>query len=42
MSRREFTKAVQRSALERADGRCEGTLPNGERCPCALQIGRFH
>jgi 5-methylcytosine-specific restriction enzyme A len=42
MSRREFTKAVQRAALVRAEGRCEGTLVDGERCPCALQAGRFH
>lgn len=42
MSRREFTKAVQRIALARADERCEGTLADGGRCPCALQAGRFH
>lgn len=42
MSRREFTKAVQRAALAHADGRCEGLLTGGERCPCTLQVGRFH
>jgi 5-methylcytosine-specific restriction enzyme A len=42
MARREFSKAVLRAALERADGRCEGELADGGRCPCALQVGRFH
>lgn len=42
MSRLEFTEAVQRAALARADGRCEGTLAHDERCPCTLQVGRFH
>lgn len=42
MARREFSKAVLRAALARADGRCEGVLPDGGRCPCALQVGRFH
>lgn len=41
MARREFGKAVLRAALARADGRCEGRLADGSRCPCALQIGRF-
>ncbi|MCJ2087487.1 HNH endonuclease [Methylobacterium sp. E-005] len=42
MARREFSKAVLRAALARADGRCEGLLKDGSRCPCALQVGRFH
>lgn len=42
MGRREFSKAVLRSALARAEGRCEGRLADGGRCPCALQTGRFH
>lgn len=42
MARREFSKAVLRTALARADGRCEGVLTDGGRCPCALQVGRFH
>jgi len=42
MARREFSKAVLRAALARADGRCEGVLTDGSRCPCALQVGWFH
>ncbi|MDP4006941.1 HNH endonuclease signature motif containing protein [Methylobacterium sp. NEAU K] len=42
MARREFSKAVLRAALARADGRCEGMLTDGSRCPCTLQVGRFH
>ncbi|URD37936.1 HNH endonuclease [Methylobacterium tardum] len=42
MARREFSKAVLRAALARAGGRCEGVLPDSSRCPCALQVGRFH
>ena len=42
MGRHEFSKAVLRAALARADGRCEGSFENGGRCPCALQVGRFH
>lgn len=42
MVRREFSKAVLRAALARPDGRCEGVLTDGSRCPCALQVGRFH
>ncbi|MGT2481426.1 HNH endonuclease signature motif containing protein [Methylobacterium oryzae CBMB20] len=42
MARREFSKAVLRAALNRADGQCEGLLTDGNRCPCALQVGRFH
>ncbi|MCJ2017992.1 HNH endonuclease [Methylobacterium sp. E-065] len=30
-----------RAAFARADGRCEGRLTDGSRCPCALQAGRF-
>ena len=41
MSRREFSKRVQRDAFMRAAGRCEGILDTGERCPCKLQVGRF-
>lgn len=41
MKRQEFGKAVLRAALARADGRCEGQLADGSRCPCALQTGRF-
>jgi 5-methylcytosine-specific restriction endonuclease McrA len=39
--RRNFSKAVQRDALARAKGQCEAALPSGERCPCALQTGRY-
>lgn len=42
MARREFNKAVLRAALTRADGRCEGQLTDASRCPCRLQVGRFH
>jgi hypothetical protein len=41
MARTNFTKAVQRQAIARAAGQCEGLLPTGERCPCRLQPGRF-
>ncbi|MFY9293302.1 MAG: HNH endonuclease signature motif containing protein [Methylorubrum rhodinum] len=41
MARREFSKPVRRQARDRAAGRCEAELPNGERCPCALVAGRF-
>ncbi|AWB21204.1 HNH endonuclease [Methylobacterium currus] len=41
MARTNFTKKVQRQAIERAAGQCEGLLPSGERCPCELQPGRF-
>lgn len=41
MARTNFPKKVQREAIERAAGRCEGLLPTGERCPCELQPGRF-
>ena len=42
MRRREFSKAVLRAAFARAEGRCEGVLADGGRCPCALQVGHFH
>ncbi|MGU3341591.1 HNH endonuclease signature motif containing protein [Methylobacterium mesophilicum] len=42
MPRREFSKAVLRAALARATGQCEGVLTDGSRCPCSLQVGRFH
>lgn len=43
MARSEFGKPVKRAALKRADGRCEGLLPDtGERCPCLLVAGRYH
>lgn len=41
MGRRNFSKDTQRQALARAAGRCEADLPSGERCPCALQPGRY-
>ncbi len=40
-ARTNFTKKVQRQAIVRAAGRCEGLLPSGKRCPCELQPGRF-
>jgi len=42
MSRREFSSKVKRLAYERAGGRCENLLDNGERCPCTLGRGKFH
>lgn len=41
MPRREFSKAVQRAAFIRAEGRCEGQLPDGTRCPCTLTPAKF-
>jgi 5-methylcytosine-specific restriction protein A len=41
MLRREFSKIVLRAAFARAQGRCEGVLTDGDRCPCALEVGRF-
>lgn len=35
----DFTKATKRDAFVRADGRCEGKLPNGERCNVRLRSG---
>lgn len=37
MARREFTKRVQRYALLRADGRCEGP-----GCGAKLSLGKYH
>ncbi|MCJ2067818.1 HNH endonuclease [Methylobacterium sp. J-030] len=37
--RQNFSKAVRIQALERAAGRCEGDLPSGDRCTCAIPIG---
>ncbi|MCJ2069583.1 HNH endonuclease [Methylobacterium sp. J-030] len=37
--RQNFPKAVRIQALERADGRCEGELPTGDPCPCAIPTG---
>lgn len=42
MSRNEFTKATKRDAFMRAEGRCEGKLPNGERCNVKLRPGSVH
>lgn len=42
MSRREFSSKVKRAAYERANGQCEGSLDDGERCPCKLTRGKFH
>ena len=42
MMRREFSRAVLRAALARADGRCEGVLTDGDSCPSVLQFGRLH
>ncbi len=41
MARTNFTKKVQREAIKRANGQCEGLLPTGKRCPCELQPGWF-
>ena len=41
MPRTNFSKLVQRQAIERANGQCEGLLQSGERCPCDLRPGRF-
>lgn len=40
--RREFSKQVRRDAFLRANGQCEGKPYGNERCPCKLQVGRFH
>lgn len=37
--RQNFKKAVREAALDRAKERCEGELPNGTRCPCAIPPG---
>jgi len=39
VSRAEFTNATKRDAFVRADGRCEGKMPNGERCNMKLRSG---
>lgn len=36
----EFSKATMRDAFIRAEGRCEGKLPNGQRCN--MQSGAIH
>ncbi|GJD60231.1 HNH endonuclease signature motif containing protein [Methylobacterium frigidaeris] len=41
MARTNFSKKVQREAIKRAAGQCEGLLSTGERCSCRLQVGRF-
>ena len=41
MPRRDFPKAIQRAAYHRAAGQCEGQLPDGTRCPCALTPAKF-
>lgn len=41
MGRRNFTRETQRQALARAKGQCEPALPSGERCPCAIEPGRY-
>jgi 5-methylcytosine-specific restriction protein A len=35
----EFTKATKRDAFVRAEGRCEGKLPNDQRCNVKLRSG---
>lgn len=42
MSRREFSKLIKRDAFVRADGKCEGTKPDGEPCAAKLTKGKFH
>ena len=42
MSRTEFTKATQRSAWGRSDGRCEYVDEDGSRCPIMLGDGNVH
>lgn len=37
--RQNFSKAVRQDALDRAAGRCEGEMPDGTRCPCAIPPG---
>lgn len=41
MPRREFSRSVKIAAFLRADGRCEGTLDDGSRCPTKLTPGKF-
>jgi 5-methylcytosine-specific restriction protein A len=40
--RREFSKQVRRDAFARANGKCEGWLPNGTLCEAKLTIGKYH
>lgn len=40
--RREFSKQVRRDAFLRANGCCEGWLPNGTICGAKLTIGKYH
>jgi 5-methylcytosine-specific restriction protein A len=42
VARREFSKQVRRDAFARANGRCEGWLPNGTLCGAKLHVARFH
>jgi 5-methylcytosine-specific restriction enzyme A len=42
VSRREFPKIVKRDAFMRANGCCEGTKPDGERCQSVLTLGKYH
>lgn len=42
MSRVEFTNATKRDAFMRAQGRCEGLLPNKQRCNVKLRSGSVH
>ena len=40
--RTEFSKRTKRDAYERAEGLCEGLLPNGDRCCANLKHKRYH
>lgn len=42
MSRTEFSKAVRRQAVGRANGQCEGSMRDGSRCVCRVSAGRQH
>lgn len=42
MPRKEFSRSTKAAAFLRADGRCEGTLDDGSRCPTKLTVGKFH
>ncbi|MGU3668455.1 HNH endonuclease [Methylobacterium sp. A49B] len=37
--RQNFKPAVKKAALDRAEGQCEGAMPDGSRCPCAIPPG---
>lgn len=41
MARREFSRKVMAAAFARAEGYCEATLTDGERCPVKLMPGWF-